>query len=488
MRVRLFWQLLATFALLIVFGVGGTAALIGVQFWQITSQRLPATLEANQHIWVALLADYYVAHGGSWAGVEGRLDALLAAEGWFPEASIGYGLLDANGELVAQGGAAYQELLRRQPASMTGAPIMVNDLQVGTLLLLPATRERGGWPWRGSMWHEREPVEVVPAAPELPAALEPARLPDPPDVERQIRRSFPLAALGIGSITLGLAVIMSRRISAPLARLTQAARRVAAGDLRVAVPGSSILEVDMLARAFNQMATDLAHEDQLRRNMTADIAHELRTPLTIIKGKLEGILDGVYPAAAEHIGPVLEEATLLERLVDDLRLLSLAESGQLPLYREEVVLSELLHTVGRAFAGEAAQRRVTLSVDVAAETPPVEVDPQRLQQVLGNLLANSLRHTPPGGQIWLQASAREQMARIKIRDTGHGIAPDELPHIFDRFWRGDKARTRHGSGAGLGLAIARQLVEAHGGHIGATSRPGQGTTITIDLPTSGARG
>ena len=230
------------------------------------------------------------------------------------------------------------------------------------------------------------------------------------------------------------------------------------------------------------MAAGLQHADRQRRNMTADIAHELRTPLTIIKGKLEGILDGVYPGTPEHIAPVLEEAELLERLIEDLRLLSLAEAGQLPLHREEVPVAELLDDVQRKFAAPAAAQQITIVVDKDAGLPSVDVDPQRMQQVLGNLVANSLRHTPPGGTIDLGAARHNGRVAITVHDTGRGIAPDDLPHVFDRFWRADRARSRQGSGAGLGLAIARQLVEAHGGQIGAASPAGQGTTITIELP------
>jgi signal transduction histidine kinase len=218
--------------------------------------------------------------------------------------------------------------------------------------------------------------------------------------------------------------------------------------------------------------------------MTADIAHELRTPLTIIKGKLEGIMDGVYAPNAEHIGPVLEEANLLERLIDDLRVLSLAEAGQLPLFREDVPLSDLLADARAAFAREAAAAQITLAVEATHAGALLHVDPQRMQQVLGNLLGNSLRYTSSGGRVILGGSAHDGTATITVADTGQGIAPDELPAIFDRFYRSDRARSHNGHGAGLGLAIAKQLVEAHGGRISARSTLGEGTTITIELPTT----
>ena len=342
------------------------------------------------------------------------------------------------------------------------------------------------WQERNSAWIERwtglppSPTAPAPLAPVEP--LEAAGVDPTGTVGERVDRSLGLVALAIGSVTFGLAVLMSGRISAPLAGLTRAARQIAAGSWDARVPSSSISEVDALARAFNQMATDLQRADQLRRNMTADIAHELRTPLTIIKGQLEGILDGVYPSTPEHIMPVLEEANLLERLIDDLRLLSLAEAGQLPLHRDEVAVAGLLEDVRRTFAAEAAQQDVALHVDAAADIGPLMVDPQRMQQVLGNLVANSLRHTPAGGRIDLRAGGRDGVATIAVADTGSGIAPDDVPHIFDRFWRGDKARPRSGTSAGLGLAIARQLVEAHGGRISAASELGRGTTITMEIP------
>ncbi len=312
------------------------------------------------------------------------------------------------------------------------------------------------------------------------------------EFQHRIGRSFMLVALAIGSMTLGLSVIMSRRIAAPLAHLTHAAGKVAAGDLHVASPGSSVQEVDRLSRAFNTMAENLRHEDQLRRNMPADIAHELRTPLTIIKGKLEGILDGVYPPTDTHVTPVLEEVVLLERLVEDLRLLSLAEARQLPLHVEQVNVADLLEDTYRSFVREARAQEVQLSVEVAEDTASITVDPQRMQQIFGNLVANSLRHTPAGGRIELRAERCSDGVTIMVRDTGRGIAAADLPHIFDRFWRGDKARSRQGPkgtpGAGLGLAIARQLVEAQGGRIEASSTLGHGTTFRIDLPDGGFAG
>jgi two-component system OmpR family sensor kinase/two-component system sensor histidine kinase BaeS len=233
------------------------------------------------------------------------------------------------------------------------------------------------------------------------------------------------------------------------------------------------------------MVGELERADQQRRNLTADVAHELRTPLHIIQGNLEGILDGVYAPTEEHISATLEETRALARLVDDLRTLSLAEAGELPLEREPVDVAELLSDVCTSFSGEAEVAGIDLVVDVESASPlVVSGDAGRLDQVLGNLVSNALRYVPPGGQITLHAEAAGDGVRIAVSDTGSGIPAEDLPYVFDRFWKGDRSRSRAGGmGSGLGLAIARQLVQAHGGQIDVESTEGRGTTFTIELPT-----
>lgn len=506
MRIRLFWQLLATFAFLIFFAVSATSALNGYSYRQLMIDNARRGAEQLQWTVGAQLGSYFQTHGRSWATVGTLLDEAVKSRIGLLGASPSYLLLDAQGNVVSQGGPRRLTPTDALPAA--GTPIVVDGRQVGTFVLEIEPRDlmRGVISERMSS-HSRDfpsippygpgqnpldpahaPLETTGASPAIGGSLAAPLPPDPPlrpwEVDQRVGRSFGLIALSIGSLTLGLAVLFSRRISAPLARLTGAARQVAGGNLAVDVPRSSIQEVDALARAFKQMAQDLLHADQLRRDMTADIAHELRTPLSIIKGKLEGILDGVYPPTPQHVTPVLEEANLLERLIEDLRLLSLAEAGQLPLHRESISPSELLDQVRRSFARDATAQQVTLAVSAAPDLPPLDVDPQRMQQVLGNLVSNSLRHTPAGGRIELEAVRVDGHVRISVADSGAGIAPEELQHVFDRFWRGDKARSRHGGGAGLGLAIARQLVQAHGGQIAARSEVGKGTLIAVDLPRS----
>jgi two-component system OmpR family sensor kinase/two-component system sensor histidine kinase BaeS len=263
---------------------------------------------------------------------------------------------------------------------------------------------------------------------------------------------------------------------------------MASGDLSVRVSGFGVREINELAEAFNSMAGSIAHADSQRRQLTADVAHELRTPLSILKGRLEGMQDGVYTPTPDQIALLLNETALLERLIEDLRLLAQADAGLLPLYPEQVCLQDLLQPTATAFAHQAQAMGVSLQLAPLCDLPELYADPQRISQVLGNLLSNALRHTPPGGTISLAAwSAPADSSHIfmSVQDTGVGIAAEDLPHIFDRFWKADKARARSG-GAGLGLAISRRIVEAHGGQIWASSAPGEGTTVTFLLPTTSA--
>lgn len=289
-------------------------------------------------------------------------------------------------------------------------------------------------------------------------------------------------AVGLPLLALALAARVFRSYAIPLADLMGAAEAVAAGDLGVQVRERGSPEFQRLVSSFNRMTAELARTDQQRRNLTADVAHELRTPLHIIQGNLEGILDGVYTPTPEHIEATLQETRTLARLVDDLRTLSLAESGELPLMREAVDVDDLLADVVTSFSAQAEAAEIDLRQEGATGLT-VTGDPGRLDQVLSNLVANALRHTPRGGRITLCAEARQDSIHIRVSDSGEGIPAEDLPFIFDRFWRGDRARTHtHGTGSGLGLAIASQLVKTHQGELTVTSTVGEGTTFTLILP------
>jgi len=323
----------------------------------------------------------------------------------------------------------------------------------------------------------------------------------------QVNRALLLAGALAGGLGILLGLGLSRGLTAPLARLTTAARHIAGGDLSQRVPKTGSAEIAALGQAFNQMAADLEKAEELRRNMVADVAHELRTPLSVLQGNLRAILDGVYPLEQAEIAALYDETRLLSRLVDDLHELAQAEAGQLHLDLRPIDFVEVVHTTVANFAVAAEAKEVRLTTDWADETTnlPVLADPDRLAQIMRNLLSNALRHTPEGGQITVSATVlpftpqqQRTFVRIVVADTGEGIPPEDLPHVFDRFWRAEGSRSRErsgpsiprqarddanpGRGSGLGLAIARHLVQAHGGEMGVESEVGQGSRFWFSLP------
>jgi two-component system OmpR family sensor kinase/two-component system sensor histidine kinase BaeS len=271
---------------------------------------------------------------------------------------------------------------------------------------------------------------------------------------------------------------MVRRVGLPFRDVMEAAERVADGDYAVRVAESGPPPIRGLARAFNAMTERLGTHEQQRRNLMADVAHELRTPLTIIQGKVEGLLDGVYPRDDSQLREILDETNMLSRLVEDLRTLALSESGTLQLQKDLTDIAELAREVIQAFAAEASARHVALSVDAPAGLPPIVIDAVRIRQVLNNLISNALQHTPAEGSVKISVTAtNETEILVQVRDTGRGMNQAELERAFDRFHKGPDSR-----GSGLGLPIARNLVLAHGGEMRATSQPGSGSTISFTLP------
>lgn len=314
-----------------------------------------------------------------------------------------------------------------------------------------------------------------------------------------LRRPLPFDPRHVGVAVIGVVFLLamalrrvghlaSRQITSPLSDTMLAADALANGDLSARVPVSGTGEFSRFARSFNAMADALETGDRQRRELLADIAHELRTPLTVIQGNLEGLRDGVYKATPEHIALVLDETYKLSRLVDDLRLLTLADAGQLGLDLQTLDVRQVLNDVRDVFAHRAAEAGIHLYLEVTEPLPPLNADPQRLGQVLANLLSNALQHTPPGGSVTLGAglTVEGDGLRLWVSDTGEGIPPEDLPHIFDRFWRGDPARS-HGaeSRTGLGLTIVMSLIKALGGTVTVESQPGEGTLISCILPLSG---
>jgi two-component system, OmpR family, sensor histidine kinase BaeS len=266
-----------------------------------------------------------------------------------------------------------------------------------------------------------------------------------------------------------------------LDRMLAATRRVQDGDygVRVGRTHSDLPPIQELASGFDTMVARLETDEEQRRTLLADVSHELRTPLTVITGNLEAVLDGVYPADAAHLTPILDETRVMERLIEDLRTVALSEAGTLPLHPEPTDPDLLLSEVARSFRAAAEAVGVMVTAEAPDDLPIIEIDPVRIREVLSNLVANALRHTPGGGSIVLQGAVEGGRVVLTVRDTGPGIDPALLPHVFDRFVKGETSR-----GSGLGLAIARGLVQAHGGEISVVSPAGGGTTFRVELPTA----
>ncbi len=446
LRPRFFWQLLAAFMLVII--LAGSVVFVASSPDAITRGIFAHDNSSEMtQLWSNHLVDYYAQHG-SWDNVA-ILSIGYRRAPWDDEYNpVGYILATAEGEIVAASDGARMGQSLSPTEQRLATPIVVEGQLVGLLLLSLSENED----------HSSLTIAI-----------------------------FALLAVGGFLFVVGLA----RHISQPWVDLTVATQAVAGGDLSVRVPVRHRGEIRELEIAFNTMTEKLARADELRRNMTADIAHELRTPLSVVRGKVEGVLDGVYPASTEHLAPVLDEVKLLTHLVEDLHLLSLAEAGQLPLEKHATDIAALLRDAQVNFVPQADDRGVTLMLDFPEQDPDsfaleVMTDGRRIAQVLGNLLTNALRHTPPGGRVTLSLSVSGEMARVSVADSGAGIPAEDLPHIFERFWRGEKSRSRAAGGAGLGLAIAKYLVEAHGGEIGVISpsmmNQQKGTTFYFTLP------
>jgi signal transduction histidine kinase len=297
----------------------------------------------------------------------------------------------------------------------------------------------------------------------------------------RVNRAILFGALGATVIALLLGILLARTISRPVRELTAATHIVAQGQLGHQVPVRASDELGELATSFNQMSADLARSNKLRRQMTADIAHELRTPLSVILGYTEALSDSKLEGTPETFDVLHDEARHLSRLIDDLRTLSLADAGELPLTPRPIRPRALLERAASAYSEQARQRNISLQVRAEQHLPEIEVDPDRMAQVFSNLVSNALRYTNEGGQILLTAQPIDRAIILQVQDNGIGIAPGDLPHIFERLYRADISRRENGE-SGLGLAIAKSIVDAHSGAITVQSALGAGATFTVQLP------
>ena len=452
----LFIRLMGAFAIIIAVGVVIVALIANqttaseFQQFMFRGQMVRAQDLANE------LAAYYRMRG-NWEGVAPLLND---GSGGMMGAMMGGGglwLADAEGTIVAASDNSRLGQSVTASERADGVPIQVDGQRVGTLLA------------NAQMIHG-----VTDTAAQ--------------DFLAQVNRSILLAGMVAAAVALVLGFLLFRQITAPLNALATASAKIAAGDLtaRASVRGKD--EIARVGRSFNAMADQLARSETARRNMLADIAHELRNPIGVIQSHLEAMMDGVFPLNQEQVSSLHEETLLLSRLVGDVRELALADAGQLTLQRAPTDLRALIDRTMTAFVLQANEQHITLNTALEEHLPTLPLDAQRIEQVLRNLLSNALRHTSPNGTIHVRLTREKNFARVEVRDTGTGISPDALPHVFERFWRGDKSRARDhasyrsGGGAGLGLAIAKQLVEAHGGAIGVESEVGKGTLFWFTLP------
>lgn len=298
----------------------------------------------------------------------------------------------------------------------------------------------------------------------------------------RLNRTALTAGLIAGGVSLILAVMLAYRLLRPIRALTNAAEHLAQGELsqRVDVQGND--EVATLGATFNRMAGSLQQAEQSRRSMTADIAHELRNPLAVQRANLEALQDGIYPMRPENLGPILEQNQLLTRLVEDLRTLALADAGELDLERTPTDIVNLVERVVDRFQPQLISSQIALDLSRPEKCPSFSLDPGRIEQILGNILSNAMRYTPPGGNIHVNLNCSPSGIQLKVHDSGPGIPEEALPYIFERFYRVDKSRSRSEGGSGLGLAIARQLARAHGGTLTAENDPQGGAIFTLTIP------
>ena len=312
----------------------------------------------------------------------------------------------------------------------------------------------------------------------------PLMITDEEDFLDQVNDSLWKVGLIAAAVALVIGLILTRQITRPIRALISGARHLTKGDLSYRVDVKSRDEIGELANSFNIMASSLERGEQSRRQLTADIAHELRTPLTVIEGTVDGIIDDVFRPDTEHLHSIKEQTSLLTHLISDLRDLSLVESGQLKLNLVPTDTVELVRRMVSNYEINALEKNVRIKLEEATQIPEIRIDPVRMEQVISNLLTNAIRHTPSGGSITVAISSDEGGLAISVADTGEGIALEDLPHVFERFYRSGSSRARKEGGTGLGLAIVKQMVEAHGGNVRAESEAGIGSKFSILLPFS----
>jgi len=442
--MKLTTKLILAFLLVSLFSIGMIVAYTrittSVEFEKFVNDKYKADL-------VTQLANYYQ-ENQKWDGVEKLFNHRFnPADNSRP---LFFSIADTNGKIIIIG-AGHQagEIIGASDLNK-GTQIQVNSKTVGILLL--------------NARPDRNPLED--------------------DFIRRIDNSILFSAIGTILLAFIFGAILSRTISRPLRELTKATHEIAGGKFGLQVPVRSRDEIGELALSFNKMNDDLARSFNLRKQMTADIAHELRTPLSLIIGHAEAVHDGVLPPSKENFEIIREEAERLEKLVNDLRTLSLADAGELYAEFQPVEIDKLLSDIKAHYMVHFNQKRITLDLEPSPVPLQANLDPTRFSQVLMNILDNALRYTPEEGRVVIATKQNGDKVEIIIQDNGDGVTSEDAAHLFDRFYRTDESRTRDSEtgGSGLGLAIAKSIVEMHKGKIWAESEKGKGLKVIIQLP------
>ncbi len=466
------WKLAGALLVVVIVSVGLMAYLANAgtssEFRRYASQSDQNYVQSA----ASVLGAFYQRDRG-WSGIDEVLADLLRSS------SERLVVTDSQGIVVGDTGQDWLGQSASDLGLSGGTVVAASGLDVGEIYLFSGDARGGRGFGHGGESHQQQPV----ASGEQ-------------DFLDRTNRWLIVVAVIAGVVALALGLILIRQIVRPVKLLNHAAREVAGGNLSYRVNIRSKDELGDLGGSFNAMAGSLEAAEAERRRMIADISHELRTPLTVIEGTVDGIQDGVFPADRQHLDAIKEQTALLTRLTADLGDLSLAESGRLRLQMASADVADVVRRGLMAFAAPARGKGIELASDLAPGLPRVEVDVARIDQVLGNLMSNAVRHTPAGGRIAVSAKAIDRdlahgidspSVLISVADTGEGISPEHLPHVFDRFYRVEESRSREDGGAGLGLAIVRQMVLAHGGQAWAESEPGKGSTFRVALPVRARR-
>ena len=455
----LFWKGMLAFMAVILVAVGTVAVLAGLS----AENELLRYAYSQSGVWnrhLINLASYYTIQE-SWNGLQDSLPSIAetagrgrgSGGGGASAPQLGFRVSDLEGRIVGDtdgevGGTVQDEEMNG------GIPIEVAGQIVG--YLLPTSDQFRTLPL------DQSQTEFL----------------------TRMRATLWIGAAAAMVAALAIGGLLFRSIIAPLRHLTSASQTIAAGDLSARAPVRGEDEVAQLATSFNRMAESLGQAEEARRNQTADIAHELRTPISVIQGSLEAMLDGVYAADRENLTAALRHAHSLSRLVEDLRLLALADTGRLRLQEAPLDVEPFLRETVGAYQLQARERAISVALEASRVQPVALVDRDRLSQVMGNLLDNALRYVPEAGHITVRVHDQGREVVISVVDNGPGVDEKDLPLLFERFWRGDSSRNRFSGGSGLGLAIARHIVEAHGGRMWAEPTPGGGLTVSFTLSTA----